>query len=63
MRKPALAEIEPGRTEPPDATQLCAQICRIIESEYSGDICSELWARPARRAAERIMNIIYSRPG
>ena len=59
MRKTASAKTETGLNEPPDLAQLRSMIARIIQDEYSGDICTEFWVRPARRAADRIVKAIY----
>jgi hypothetical protein len=59
MRKTALAKtVDSGPREVPEAAQLRARIVDIISNEYIGDIRSELWLRPARRAADRIMEVI-----
>jgi hypothetical protein len=58
MRKAALAKTVENEAEAPEAAQLRAQIARIIQEEYIGDIHSELWLRPAERAADRIMDVI-----
>lgn len=60
MRKTALAKTVENEAEAPELAQLRARIARIIQDEYSGDACSEFWLRPARRAAERIMEAIAS---
>jgi len=44
-----------------ETAELRRRIADIIRSEYSGDVCTEFWVRPARRAADRIMSAIYSR--
>jgi hypothetical protein len=58
MSKPALAKIEPGPNKVPDAARLRAVIIQIIRAEYSGDIASEFWLKPARRCADQIMKVI-----
>ena len=59
MQKSAFAKVEPGLVgAPAEPAQLRAIITRIIMAEYSGDICSEFWRAPARRAADRIVEII-----
>jgi len=50
---------------PTHATQACGavqlqdKIARIIQDTYSGTIDSEFWARPARAAAKRIVELLY----
>jgi hypothetical protein len=59
MRKTALAKtVDPAPREASEAAQLRAQIVDIISNEYIGDIHSELWLQPARRAADKIMEAI-----
>ena len=53
----------PALDEPPDQAALRRMIARIIQQEYSGDNCSEFWARPARAAAERIVEALYESRG
>jgi hypothetical protein len=61
MRKMALAKtVDSASREASEAAQLRAQIVDIISNEYIGDIHSELWLRPAERAADRIVKAIYS---
>jgi hypothetical protein len=64
MGNKALAKLEFSPNEAPDATRMRATIIRIIRSEFSGDVDSELWIKPARQAADRIINAVYGgRPG
>ena len=56
MGKKAVAKVESD--EPFELAQLRDMIARIIQDEYSGDICTEFWVRPARRAADRIVEAI-----
>jgi hypothetical protein len=63
MNKSALAKtVDPTQNEAPDdRAALRDVIAAIIRREYSGDVCTEFWRAPARRAADRIVEILYSR--
>ena len=58
MAYKVLAKTESGPNAPPDAAQLRLLIAQIIQQEYSGDVCSEFWAQPARAAAKRIVEAL-----
>ena len=59
MHKTALAKTaDPAQNEAPEAAQLRAQITRIIQDEYNGDLCTGVWLVAARRATDRIMEAI-----
>jgi hypothetical protein len=58
MSQTALAKIKIAPDQAPDAARLRAVIIQIIRSEYSGDVDSEFWLRPARRCADRIVEVI-----
>ena len=44
---------------PDDRAALRDAIAGIIRQEYSGDICTEFWLKPARAAAMRIVELLY----
>jgi len=62
MNKSALAKtVDPTQNEAlDDRAALRDVIAGIIRREYSGDIQSEFWLRPARQAADKIVAAIYS---
>jgi hypothetical protein len=47
-----------ARNEAPEAAQLRAQIARIIQEEYGGELCAGVWLIAAKRTTDRIMTAI-----
>jgi hypothetical protein len=58
MHKTALAKTVENEAESPELARLRTQIVDIISNEYIGDVRSELWLQPARRAADQIVKVI-----
>ena len=54
-----LARTETGRPSLEPAPDDRAALRAMITREYCGGLSSELWLRPARQAAARIVEVIY----